>query len=163
KHLAAAGWRVLGYDIDAGRKRAATRAGVEVVRDVKTLAETVRVIILSLPHPDALDATVAGITKDKLPRGTFVETSTLKIEDKQRAEAALRAAGHVMLDCPVSGTGAQAAVKDIVIYASGNRSAIAKLKPMFAAFSRATYDVGEFGNGSRMKFVANLLVTINNV
>jgi L-threonate 2-dehydrogenase len=163
KHLAAAKWRVLGYDIDAGRRRAAARAGVEVVRDVKTLAEAAPVIILSLPHPDALDATVAEITREKLPGKTFVETSTFKIEDKQRAEDALRKAGHVLLDCPISGTGAQAAVKDIVIYASGSKKAIAKLKPMFAAFSRATYDVGDFGNGSRMKFIANLLVTINNV
>ena len=34
---------------------------------------------------------------------------------------------------------------------------------MFAGFSRKTYDVGVFGNGSRMKYVANLLVAINNV
>ena len=34
---------------------------------------------------------------------------------------------------------------------------------MFAGFSRKTYDVGAFGNGSRMKYVANLLVAINNV
>jgi 3-hydroxyisobutyrate dehydrogenase-like beta-hydroxyacid dehydrogenase len=163
KHLVAGGWRVLGYDIDAGRKRAATRAGVEIARDVATLAAAAPVIILSLPHTDALDATVAEITSEKLPGKTIVETSTFKIADKQRAEQAVRKAGHEMLDCPVSGTGAQAAVKDIVIYASGNKKAIARLKPIFAAFSRATYDVGQFGNGSRMKFVANLLVTINNV
>jgi L-threonate 2-dehydrogenase len=88
KHLAAAGWRVLSYDIDARRKRAATQAGVEIAPDVGTLARTVPVIILSLPHPDALAATVAEITKDKLPGKTIVETSTFKIEDKQRAEQA---------------------------------------------------------------------------
>jgi L-threonate 2-dehydrogenase len=163
RHLAAAGWRVLGHDIDAGRKRAAKKAGVEIAPDVKALAAAVPVIILSLPHIDALEVTVAEITKHKLPTKTIVETSTFKIADKQRAEKALRNAGHVMLDCPVSGTGAQAAVKDIVIYASGEKKAIAKLRPMFAAFSRAAYDVGEFGNGSRMKYIANLLVTINNV
>ena len=68
-----------------------------------------------------------------------------------------------MLDCPVSGTGSQAATGDLVIYASGDSKAIAKIKPMFAGFSRKTYDVGAFGNGSRMKYVANLLVAINNV
>jgi L-threonate 2-dehydrogenase len=130
---------------------------------VRTLVEAVPVVILSLPHVDALEATVAEITKDKLPGKTIVETSTFKIADKQRAEQALRKAGHVTLDCPVSGTGAQAAVKDIVIYASGDKKTIARLKPMFAAFSRAAYEVGEFGNGSRMKYIANLLVTIHNV
>jgi putative dehydrogenase len=163
RHLAAAGWRVLGFDIDTARKRAATRTGVEVVPDVATLAAAGPTIILSLPNVGALEATVAAITKADVPARTIVETSTFAIEDKERAGEALREAGHVLLDCPVSGTGAQAAVKDIVIYASGEKKKIAALKPMFAAFSRAAYDVGAFGNGSRMKYIANLLVTIHNV
>ncbi len=92
-----------------------------------------------------------------------VEASTFKIDDKLKAERALRNAGHVMLDCPVSGTGSQAKVKDLVIYASGDSKAIRKLRPLFAGFSRAVHDLGPFGNGSRMKYVANLLVAINNV
>ena len=163
RNLAESGWRVLGYDIDAGRKRAAAHAGVEIAPDVSALAKTAPVIITLLPDPDALAATVAEITREKRPAKTIVETSTFKIEDKERAEQALHKAGHVMLDCPISGTGAQAAVKDIVVYASGDKKVIARLRPMFAAFSRAAYDVGEFGNGSRMKYIANLLVTIHNV
>ena len=72
-------------------------------------------------------------------------------------------AGHVLLDCPVSGTGVQAKVKDIVVYALGGAAEIKRLTPLFAAFSRAVYDLGTFGNGSRMKYVANLLVAIHNV
>jgi 3-hydroxyisobutyrate dehydrogenase-like beta-hydroxyacid dehydrogenase len=121
------------------------------------------VIILSLPSPQALDATVAAITAKELPPRIVIEAGTFTLSDKERAEAALRKAGHVTLDCPVSGTGAQAAVKDIVVYASGDAEAIAKVMPMFADFSRATYNTGAFGNGSRMKYVANLLVTIHNV
>jgi 3-hydroxyisobutyrate dehydrogenase-like beta-hydroxyacid dehydrogenase len=68
-----------------------------------------------------------------------------------------------MLDCPMSGTGAQAKVKDLVVYASGDTGEIKKLKSMFAGFTRAVHDVGAFGNGSRMKYVANLLVAIHNV
>jgi 3-hydroxyisobutyrate dehydrogenase-like beta-hydroxyacid dehydrogenase len=68
-----------------------------------------------------------------------------------------------MLDCPVSGTGAQARTKDLVIYASGDSRAIRRLRPLFACYARAVRDLGAFGNGSRMKFVANLLVAINNV
>jgi 3-hydroxyisobutyrate dehydrogenase-like beta-hydroxyacid dehydrogenase len=69
----------------------------------------------------------------------------------------------VMLDCPISGTGSQAKTKDLVVYASGDSAAIRKLKPLFAGFARAAHDLGAFGNGSRMKYVANLLVAINNV
>jgi 3-hydroxyisobutyrate dehydrogenase-like beta-hydroxyacid dehydrogenase len=162
RHLAAAGWRVLGFDIDAARQQMAKDAGVATV-PLETLAAEAAVIILSLPSAQALDATVAAITAAGLPPRIVVEASTFKLADKERAEAALRKAGHVMLDCPVSGTGAQAAVKDIVVYASGDTGVIAKLMPMFAGFSRATYNTGAFGNGSRMKYVANLLVTIHNV
>src|SRR4029079_18295961 len=59
--------------------------------------------------------------------------------------------------------GAQAQNKDIIVYASGPSKAIRKLRPLFADFARAVYDLGAFGNGSKMKYVANLLVAINNV
>jgi L-threonate 2-dehydrogenase len=68
-----------------------------------------------------------------------------------------------VLDCPMSGTGAQAARRDLVVYASGETSEIEALRPFFADFTRAVHDVGAYGNGSRMKFVANLLVAIHNV
>ena len=35
--------------------------------------------------------------------------------------------------------------------------------PVFQGFARSTYYLGEFGNGSKMKYVANLLVAIHNV
>ena len=50
-----------------------------------------------------------------------------------------------------------------MFYASGDKATIKKLQPMFQAFGRTAYDVGPFGNGSKMKYVANLLVAINNV
>jgi len=162
RHLADAGWRVLGFDIDEARRQRARDAGIETA-PVHTIAFEAAVIILSLPSPQALETTVKAITARALPAKIVVEASTFAIADKERAEAALRSAGHVMLDCPVSGTGAQAAVKDIVVYASGESAAVARVMPVFADFSRAAYDTGAFGNGSRMKYVANLLVTIHNV
>src|SRR3989441_772439 len=139
------------------------RAGVEIADDAKTLAGEVGTIITSLPKPAALGATVTAIIDARVRSRVIIEASTFTIDDKHKAERALRKAGHVMLDCPVSGTGAQAKVKDLAIYASGDRKAIRKLRSLFAAFSRAAHDLGAFGNGSRMKYIANLLVAINNV
>ncbi len=163
QNLLAAGWRVIGYDIVPARRRALARKGVEIAADAGDLARKAQTIILSLPAPAALAATVAAIVKAGVPRRVVIEASTFALDDKAHAEAALRKAGHVLLDCPVSGTGAQAKVKDIVIYASGAAAEIKRLRPLFADFSRAVHDLGEFGNGSRMKYVANLLVAIHNV
>jgi L-threonate 2-dehydrogenase len=163
QNLLTAGWGAIGYDVVPARRRAMARLGAEIAGGAADVARQTRTIITSLPNPDALATTAAAIAKAKVPRCVVIEMSTFKIEDKARAKAVLCKAGHILLDCPVSGTGAQAKVKDMVIYASGGPAEIKRLRPMFADISRAVYDLGAFGNGSRMKYVANLLVAIHNV
>ena len=163
RNLVAAGWRVTGFDVAANKRKELSKAGVAIARDAKAVATAAPMIITSLPKPEALIATAKEIAKAKLSPRIIAECSTFNIEDKEKAEKILRAAGHVMLDCPVSGTGSQARTGDLVIYASGDKKSVAKVKAMFAGFSRKMYDVGTFGNGSKMKYVANLLVAINNV
>ncbi len=163
KNLVQVGWRVIGYDISAARRREAARAGVEIARNAAELAAKVPTILTSLPKPQALMDSVREIAAAKLKRKLLVEMSTFAISDKEKAAHVLGKAGHVMLDTPVSGTGSQAAARDLVFYASGDHAAIKRLRPLFQAFGRQFYDVGAFGNGSKMKYVANLLVAINNV
>ena len=163
RNLAAAGWRVIGYDISAARRREAQRNGVEIAASAADLASKVPTILTSLPKPQALMDTARKIAAAKLKRKLIVEMSTFAISDKENAERVVAKAGHVMLDTPVSGTGSQAKTRDLVFYASGDKASIRKLKPMFESFGRRIYDVGAFGNGSKMKYVANLLVAINNV
>ena len=67
-----------------------------------------------------------------------------------------------LLDCPVSGTGAQARTKDLVVLASGDLASYERTVPVLEGMSRSNHYVGEFGNGSKMKFIANLLVAIHN-
>ncbi|WP_270934141.1 NAD(P)-dependent oxidoreductase, partial [Falsiroseomonas oryzae] len=138
-------------------------AGVTARATLAEVAAEAPVLITSLPGPAPLLATAQALAAAALPPRTVVETSTLALADKEEAARILSAAGHVPLDCPLSGTGAQARVKDLVVYASGDPTAIAALQPLFLGFAREAHDVGAFGNGSRMKFLANLLVAIHNV
>jgi len=163
RNLVKSGWRVVGFDISAAKRKELAKAGVEIASSAKAVAAAAPIVLTSLPKPEALMATAKEIAGAGLPPRIVAECSTFTIEDKEKAERMLRKAGHTMLDCPVSGTGSQARTGDLVIYASGDRKAIGRFKPVFAGFSRKTYDVGAFGDGSRMKYVANLLVAINNV
>src|SRR5262247_1480165 len=163
KNLVKVGWHVVGYDTNAARRREAKRAGVAIALNAAEVAAAVPTILTSLPKPEALADTVRKIAAAKLKRKLLVEMSTFKISDKEKAAAVLRKAGHQMIDCPVSGTGAQARNRDLVFYASGDSKLIAKIRPLLSAFGRGVFNVGPFGNGSRMKYVANLLVAINNV
>jgi 3-hydroxyisobutyrate dehydrogenase-like beta-hydroxyacid dehydrogenase len=163
RNLVADGWKVIGYDIDATRNSEAKAAGAEIAHGAEAVAETVSVIITSLPTPRAVLDTAESIARTRAANRTVVEASTLSLEDKMAFKAILEKAGHLALDCPMSGTGAQAAVKDLVVFASGGSAAIARLQPAFMGFARKVHDLGEYGNGSRMKFIANHLVAIHNV
>ena len=163
KNLIADGWTVIGYDPDITRSAEAKGAGVQLVHSAEALAETVSDIITSLPSARAALDTAEVIARTSAGPRTVIEASTLALADKMKFRDILKKAGHIALDSPVSGTGAQAAVKDLVVFASGDSAAILRLEPMFLGFSRKVHDLGAFGNGSKMKFIANLLVAIHNV
>ncbi len=163
-NLLKAGFAVSGHDPSAPARQRLRAAGGRVCADAAALTASVDVIITSLPSAAALLHCAERIAAALPPRGLMVvETSTLDISDKEAARRVLAAAGVVLLDCPLSGTGAQAARKDLTVYASGPAAAIKRLQPVFEGFSRSQFNLGTFGNGMRMKLMANLLVAIHNV
>ena len=163
RNLVDRGWRVIGFDIDAAKRAELAEAGVSIAGDVGQLVRDAPVIMTSLPSPAAVEDVAKAIAGSGQPPRIVIELSTLTIADKLRFEEILRKAGHIALDCPLSGTGAQAKNRDLVVYASGDGSAIAQCMPLFADFAKQSADLGAYGNGSRMKFVANHLVAIHNV
>jgi 3-hydroxyisobutyrate dehydrogenase/glyoxylate/succinic semialdehyde reductase len=163
RNLAERGWRVIGFDTDAARRTEAAKAGVAVAADAAQVARDAPIIMTSLPSPAAVIDVASIIAKSAPAPRIVTELSTLTIADKQRFETILNKAGHIALDCPLSGTGAQAAIRDLVVYASGDSKAIADCAGLFADFAKQTADLGAFGNGSKMKFIANHLVAIHNV
>jgi putative dehydrogenase len=162
KNLIERGWVVFGTDLDEAKRTELTEAGGTACLDVASVCANATVILTSLPSPRALAAVAAEIASTTAPR-IVVETSTMALSDKLAAHDVLHAARHIALDCTLSGTGAQAANRDLVIYASGDSATIAAQMPLFGDFARAAHDIGSYGNGTRMKFVANLLVAIHNV
>jgi 3-hydroxyisobutyrate dehydrogenase-like beta-hydroxyacid dehydrogenase len=163
KTLAGAGFRVAGFDVVPRRRAEHARSGGVAARSPREVARRAAIIVTSLPSANALSQ-VASELASSTRRGTIViETSTLPIPVKEAARDVLARRGVTLLDCPLSGTGAQARVKDLIIYVSGDRSAYSKTVPVLQGFTRANYYVGPFGAGSKMKFVANLLVAIHNV
>ena len=163
RNLMAAGFSVSGYDTDAGKMEELSRDGVRSANSAAGAVRGAALALTSLPSVAALDATVAELVANPQPGLVVVEISTFPIEAKEAARDRLAAAGMTLLDCPLSGTGAQAVTKDLAVYASGDEAAFGRCRAMFDGFARVTHYLGAFGNGSRMKFVANLLVAVHNV
>jgi putative dehydrogenase len=161
-NLGRAGYRVVGYDVLPDASRRLKRDGGEPMTDVRGVADAAATIVTSLPSAQAL-MQVASELAQFGRKVVVIETSTLPIEVKEQARASLARRGAVLLDCPLSGTGAQARTKDIAVYTSGDAAVCRAVVPVLEGFSRVNYYVGPFGNGSKMKFAANLLVAIHNV
>ncbi len=175
RHWLAAGRQVVGYDIDPARLADFEGRRATSVADV--LGSGAEVIVLSLPTEDSLDAVsaelaaaatarTAGVGVDSAAAGgawTVVEMGTFSLAAKERARACLEAAGGSVLDVPVSGTGLQAADATLVVYASGDPDAFRRAEPLLELVGRRTFYLGSFGNGSRMKYVANLLVAVHTL
>lgn len=166
KHLRAAGFAVVGYDPSSRAMAAFRRLGGIPARSPAEVAARSRVLITSLPSPAAMQSAFFG--KDGIgdaarPGTAVIEASTMSLDLKEKIRRRLARQRVHLLDCPISGTGAQAAAKDIVVYASGDRAAFGRHRRVFDGFARGTYYCGEFGTGSKLKFVANLLVTIHNL
>ncbi|MGH9256389.1 MAG: NAD(P)-dependent oxidoreductase [Vicinamibacterales bacterium] len=162
-NLVRARYQVVGYDVLAACRTAHRRAGGLEARSVGEVGRRAGIILSSLPSAAALSAVAEELAGTRHRGAIVVETSTLPIAVKEEARQRLAAAGITLLDCPLSGTGSQARVKDIVVYASGPRAACRRVAPIMDGFARAHYYIGPFGAGSKTKFVANLLVAIHNV
>ncbi|MDE0537459.1 MAG: NAD(P)-dependent oxidoreductase [Rhodospirillales bacterium] len=160
------GLRVVGYDIDDGKLDGLAREGLTRAGSPADVARQADVVITSLPSPAAFHAVMTGengLASSGRAGLVVADTCTLTVEDKQKAFDALAPHDVILLDCPVSGTGAQAANADLAILGSGDEAAFRKAKPILESFSRNAHYVGAFGNGSKTKYVANLLVAIHNV
>ena len=167
--LIGAGYSVVGYDVNSTSRRRLKSAGGSSLSSCAAVASRADVLITSLPSVAALDDVVDKIapacaTKNKAKPGVIViETSTLPIADKERAMQQLKQVRATMLDCPISGTARRMKQGAWTIFVSGSKTACKSVGAVFAVFTRNAPYVGAFGNGSKMKFIANHLVAIYNV
>jgi putative dehydrogenase len=162
-NLVKARYAVTGFDVLPEKRRRLVRAGGTAARSAADVAAAADIVICSLPSAESLLKVATELASAPAPPTYVIETSTLPIAVKEEARGTLAPAGTTLLDCPISGTGTQARARDVVVYASGPKSACRAVAPVLNSFARAHHYVGAFGAGSRTKFVANLLVAIHNV
>ncbi|WP_301549909.1 NAD(P)-dependent oxidoreductase [Caballeronia sp. NK8] len=156
------GFDVRGFDTgEAARERFASRGG-HATASFESATRNVALVLTSLPTAAALYEVAGELAREAVAGRVVIEVSTLSLADKEAARAVLADAGTILLDCPVSGTGSQAASGDLTIFASGDPVAFEHARPVLHAVAREVIFVGGFGNGSKLKFIANHLVTIHN-
>ena len=165
--LRAQGYEVTGYDVAEAPQERLARAGGRPLASATAVAESADVVIVSVATSAALADAAAKIAAARrvagAPRLVVIETSTLPIADKEAAFVQLAAAGAGVLDCPISGTAVRMKERAWTIFASGDAADHERVRPILAVFADNAPYVGAYGNGTKMKFIANHLVAIYNV
>jgi len=162
-NLLRAGHRVTGFDIDVSKIEALADLGLVGVPSPIDVAASSEIVLLSLPSSAALRAVTNELAGSVFPGLLALETGTLPLSDKEDARQALEDSGIELMDVPLSGTGLQAEEATLVVFASGSRRGFERGRPVFDAIARSSHFLGEFGNGSKMKYIANLLVAVHNL
>ncbi len=162
-HLLEAGYTVRGFDTNPNQVDSLARLGGVPEPSSAAVAAQSEIVLLWLPSVDALETATTAIAQGAHDGLLVIEMGTLPLVAKTAARDRLAAMGVELLDAPVSGTGHQAADATLVIFASGSAAGFEKAKPVFEVIGKASYHFPEFGHGSVMKYIANLLVTVHNL
>lgn len=164
KHLLSSGYEVFGVDPDKSNSSLFVSSGGIIVSDINHLMSKCKVIILSLPTVPIFKDVINQFEKNNSVSKTevVIDMNTISLEDKLEAKNRLNKFNIELIDAPVSGTGAQAKSKDLVVMSSGSEKIVSDCEEIFNSFARKNIYVGEFGNGIKFKILANLLVTVHN-
>lgn len=162
-HLIDADFATVGYDPDpAALERYRSRGG-NPLGSASAVAAASDVVLIAVASVAAVEAALEGVAGGIKPGTVVLDAGTFPLDVKERVRDALARKGAVVLDVPVSGTGSQALNKDLVFFASGDRDAFERVRTVLEAIARDVRYVGPFGDGSKLKYIANLLVTIHNL
>ena len=162
KNLIAGSCDVVGSDPLPEARQRLTDLGGTAHETIGAWLTDCDLIILALVSPVVLREVCTDLGQLLRPEQVVMETGTFALADKQAAHDELADKGIHLLDCPVSGTGAQAREADIVMMASGHPDAVARARPFMAHFTKKVIEAGDFGMGSRLKYVANHAVALHN-
>lgn len=157
------GYQVIGYRRHQDLLHLLMEAGGHAVTSAAEVAARCRVILLCLPDADALHSVISGqngIADNAESGSVVVDLGTFPIDQKRQARERLAATGVELIDAPVSGTPGMAQAQRAAVMASGPSTIIERIKPILETVG-PMFNVGEFGNGIKMKCIANYLVSIN--
>ncbi len=164
-HMLDSGMEVAGYDpIEAAYAKFEGK-GLRRASSPADAARAADLVMTSLPNYKVVEEAVngaGGVLEGVAPGGIIADMSTVPPKFSKAMAEKVAKKGVRWLDCPVSGVGKQAAVKDLVVMSAGPRDAFDVAKPAFDAIGKKTIYVSEQnGLAAQLKLVVNLVLFIN--
>lgn len=166
KNLMAAGFPLIGYDIDEKKVEAMIRAGGQRVAFPEQIPAQVDVIMLSLPNSHVVNQVVKESLRlfENGRKGLIlIDTTTADPILSEELATQLREIGVEMLDATVSGTSKMCAEKDIIFMVGGKEEIFRECQPIFSALGKEAFFIGKNGAGAAIKLIVNLVLGLNRM
>ncbi len=157
--LAAAGWRVTGYDLKPDRLAMAAERGIAAASSASDAVTGAELVFTSLPT----EAALTGLFSKRLPLApdaVVVETSTVGPKASARVAKALARRGAPYLRAPISGSTNLAEAGTLTTFVSGPKAAFERAREALTAYSRSQLWLGEAEEARYAKLAVNLMVAV---
>jgi 3-hydroxyisobutyrate dehydrogenase-like beta-hydroxyacid dehydrogenase len=168
QRLIAAGFEVLVYDVDAGKREAIARSGAKAEANASVVIAACEINVLAVFNTDQVEEVVAGpgggvdaIAQGGAGARIFVVTSTCDPDRLAALAQRVAAQGAHVLEMPISGTSRQVAKGDGVGLVGGPCEIADRAANVLDAICPRRHYLGAVGNGSRAKLAVNLILGLN--
>lgn len=161
RNLLAAGYSVIGYDLDGARLAQVVAAGAEAGMSVADVVQRSEIIATSLPSSSTWVKVAEQEILPNVRAGQIViDFGTVTPPETRRLAAAFAEKGVDLLDVPVSGGGSGAEAARLYMFAGGKRETVDRCMPILQTIGgagRITY-CGPTGCGQVVKGVNQLMM-----
>ena len=159
-------WKIHGYDISANALNQLQKfTAFKPCTSPADVINNQEITLLCLPSAASLEIVMKDLLSNSLPHSKqplLIELSTLPVDSKIAALKIAQDNNIRMVDSPVSGNRIVALNGKLSAYLSGIRQDTEIAKPLLDAFCHKVTEVGDFGNGSKMKLIGNILNLVHN-
>lgn len=158
--LAEAGHDIIGYDINPATRAALAKTGVAMADSIKAALAGREIVLTSLPDPAAVRAAwlgEGGLIASADAGSLCIELSTIDPQTMREVGEAAAARGLDVVDCPVSGSPAEARLGKLVLIAGGERQTVNRAEPILLSLGETWKYTGGVGTAKVVKLVNNMM------
>lgn len=166
RNLLKAGNRIIGVDLSPDHCAAAAADGIETGPTAAEAAAQADLVVTMLPagaHVRAVYGDGGRIIAAARPGTLFIDSSTIDVDSARAVAAQAEAAGHLMVDAPVSGGTGGAAAGTLTFMVGGPEAAFARAKPFLEQMGRTIVHAGAAGTGQAAKICNNMILGISMI
>ena len=164
RRMRAAGFDLLGYDVDAKKIATLVKLGGKPAQSVTEIAQNCHKVVLAVFNTDQVEETVDALVAN-LPAGKppIIVLCVSTCDPDRISKLFARTPAHKVryVESPVSGTSDQTEKGDALGMIGGDPEAAEDAKDVLDAICPRRHHLGAAGNGGRAKLAINLILGVN--